>query len=80
MKDMPLTEETLIEEMVTKILSYVSNEVNAIEAASMYMDENNIDADIFAEFIKKQPKLWSMIYESAVTTNVVRQERAMLTF
>ena len=75
-----MTEELLIESMVDSILSYVSPEVNIIEAAGLYMDENSIDPDIFADFIRKQPKLWSMIYESAIHTNIVKPERGMLTF
>lgn len=73
-------DEKHIAEMMTEIDSFISPEVNYLEACAIYMDKHDIDAETFSAVITTQPKLWSHIYEVAIKTKNIKQTKAMLFF
>lgn len=79
MKDLQM-DDIVISKMVDEIMSYVSPEVNIVEASAFYMEKHHIDTETFASIIKSNPVLWSSIYETGVRNKSVKQTQSMLLF
>jgi hypothetical protein len=70
--------EQYIEELINRIGKLVSEDVSWFDACTIYIEDNQIDAETFAEIVNQSPFLLSKIIESVRIARTVQFDYAAL--
>lgn len=76
----PQIDEIYLQKVINEITSYLSPEVNFLEAAGIFIAKHDIDAETFAMLAHQHPVLWSNIYECALKQKRLKVSHAILPF
>lgn len=72
--------EQNIQRIVNELSVMVCDDVNWLEACSIYMEKHNIDAETLADIIKHSPILLGRVTDAARSMRSVKFDHAALPF
>lgn len=70
--------EKRLDSIIRELTTYVSEDVNWVEACTIYIERHNIDPETFAVVIKNSPFLMSKVIDSAKKSRTAKFDYAIL--